>query len=79
MSVPKITDSSDRIAGIYYNTEGASGFTVGSHDCHMGCDKIEAYPEYGPGDFMPFYAVYRGDRIHARVPAWAVTVFYGEA
>lgn len=79
MTVPRITDSSARIAGIYYITEGAGGFTAGSLDCHMGCDKIVAYDEKGVGDFMPFYAVYRGDQIHARVPAWAVTVFYGEA
>ena len=38
--------------------------------------RIIAYKEHGQGDYVPYYAVYRGDEIVARVPASFVAVHY---
>lgn len=40
--------------------------------------RIVAYKEHGQGDYVPYYAVYRGDEIVARVPASLVAVTYEE-
>lgn len=39
-------------------------------------NRIVAYREHGQGDYVPYYAVYRGDEIVARVPASFVAVHY---
>ena len=38
--------------------------------------RIVAYREHGQGDYVPYYAVYRGDEIVSRVPASFVAVHY---
>lgn len=41
--------------------------------------KIVAYGEPGPHCELPWFAVYHGEHIHARVPALHVTVVYKAA
>jgi hypothetical protein len=41
--------------------------------------RIVAYKEHGQGDYVPYYAVYRGDEIVTRVPASFVAVHYVSA
>ncbi len=71
--VALIYDDPRPIAGVYFHHgEDAGGYTVG----FSNVTKIIAYREHGPGDFMPFFAVYQGDHLQARVPAHAVYVNY---
>ena len=41
-----------------------------------GVTKIAAYGEPGMTCYLPEFAVYTGDEILARVPAWTVSVHY---
>lgn len=76
--VQPIFDDPREIEAIWHDGENAPGYWTKSKNALYMCTKIIAYREYGQGDFMPFFAVYRGDRLHARVPAWMVTVQYAE-
>jgi len=46
--------------------------SVGLHNV----TRIVAYPEPGMHCYIPFYAVYVGDEIAERVPAWMVSATY---
>lgn len=60
------------IESISWDDAKGSGFTVGSN----GCTKIEAYEENGEYCMLPMLAVFVGDEIKARIPAYKVSVFY---
>lgn len=66
------------IDAIWHPGEGAGGWTT-SPGYRFSCDKIVAYAENGQMSPVPFYAVYRGDEIVARVPAQMVEVHYKTA
>lgn len=70
-----IYDDPREIAAIWFPGENAGGYQVG--DRAYKCTKIVAYKEHGVSDFTPYYAVYEGKEIKARVPAYMVTVVYG--
>lgn len=55
-----------------HGDEDAEGYRVGSGDI----TRIEAYEDHGPGDWLPYLAVYVDDWIIARIPAWQVVVIY---
>lgn len=40
--------------------------------------RIVAYKEHGQGDYVPYYAVCRGDAVLVRVPASLVVVQYAD-
>lgn len=63
------------ILGIYYPGEDGGGWTT-TPGYSFSCDKIVAYGENGQMAPVPFYAVYRGGEIIARVPAQMVEVQY---
>lgn len=67
-----IYDDPRPISGIYYHGADAGGYSVN----FAGVTRIVAYPEHGLSDFTPFFAVYQGDHLQARVPASAVSVTY---
>ncbi|HYE38190.1 hypothetical protein [Methylocaldum sp.] len=68
-----IYDDPRPVLGIYYDDEQGTSHSVGT----CGCTAIVAYKEHGVGDYQPFFAVYYGDELRARVPAWKVSVGYG--
>ena len=65
-SDPRIIDS------IWYDDQEWSHFKVGSN----GVTRIEAYGEPSLYAEIPFYAVFKGLEISARVPGQQVTVLY---
>jgi hypothetical protein len=69
-----IYDDLRQIRSIYYHGPDAGGYTVN----FAGVTRIIAYREHGLSDFTPFFAVYQGDHLQARVPAHAVTVTYAK-
>ena len=73
--IPLIYDDPRPISGIYYHGEDAGGYSVDM----SGVTRISAYREHGQSDFTPFFAVFQGDHLQARVPASAVTVTYAKA
>jgi hypothetical protein len=77
--IPLIYDDPRPISAIWFPGDDAPGYWTASKDSMFRCDKILAYKEHGPGDFMPFFAVYRDGEIHARIPAWQVTVQYKDS
>lgn len=80
MSAPcLIYDDPREIASIWFPGEGAGGWQTARPDAHFGCSRIVAYREHGQGDYVPYYAVYRGEEIIARVPASFVAVHYAPA
>lgn len=76
--IPLIYDDPRTIASIWYDGEGAGGYSIDPrHDKSTG--KIIAYREHGQSDFTPYFAVYdHQGSIKARVPAYMVTVIYQE-
>ena len=48
------------------------------HVGHCGVTKITVYEEKGPGDFIPYVAVWKDDNISIRIAAWAVSINYME-
>lgn len=62
------------IVGIYWNDEHGTSYQVGSCDC----TGIKAYAEGGMHCDIPFIAVYKGDYVITRVPAWQVQIVYKE-
>lgn len=67
-----IYDDPRLIDGIFYPGEDAGCYRAGQGLV----TKIVAYREHGQGDFVPYYAVYHGEEIAARVPAHLVEVTY---
>lgn len=76
--IPLIYDDQRAIAAIWYDGEGAGGYSI--DPCHdKSTSKIAAYREHGLSDFTPYFAVYdHQGSIKARVPAYMVTVIYQE-
>lgn len=60
------------IKAIWFPGEDAGGWQVGVLDC----TRIAAYQENGQLAPVPCFAVYKGDHLHARVPAHMVYVVY---
>lgn len=78
--VPLIHMDPRPIAAIWHAGEDAGGWTTSqSVAAQFRCDKIVAYGENGQMATVPFYAVYRGEEIIARVPAQMVEVHYKNA
>ena len=51
-------------------------YSVGHRAGSGVCTKIEVYGEPAEFCYVPWLAVYCGDEIYARVPAWMVAVYY---
>jgi hypothetical protein len=70
----KVYDDPRPIRCIWQPTDHGGSWAPGDQ-----ISKIVAYREHGPGDFMPFFAVYdHDDRIVCRVPGWGVVVEYDD-
>ncbi|MCV0413471.1 MAG: hypothetical protein K5831_01130 [Brevundimonas sp.] len=63
--------SGDEFTGSDVNAHGIWRHIWGEGD-------IIAYREHGQGDYVPYYAVYRGDAVLVRVPASLVVVQYAD-
>lgn len=74
MSRKTILTDARAISGIYWDDFDGECRVVGL----AGVTKIEAYEEKGPLDFMPWIAVWMGNAIELRVPAWRVAIDYRE-
>lgn len=70
-----IYDDPREIEGVYYPGEDGGCYRKGN----SGVTRIVAYREHGQGDFVPYFAIYRGDEIAHRVPASFVEVGYVRA
>lgn len=68
----KITQDKREIASLHYDDEDSSCHLSGQH----GCEKIVAYEEKGPLDFVPYFAIYKDGVINQRIPAYKVSVVY---
>lgn len=72
MSIPTIAQDAREIKRLHFDDKDFTYYTAGQ----CGVTKIVAYQEKGPLDFFTCFAVYHGEEIIARVPAWKVTVLY---
>lgn len=70
-----IYDDPREIEAIWFPGEDAAGYKVGQ----LSTSRIVAYREHGPGDWIPYFAVYVGDDIKARIPGFMVSVHYAKA
>jgi hypothetical protein len=71
-----IFEDKRQISRISPNTdiEGTSFIKVGTN----GVTKIEAYREYGWGEYVPWLAIWKGDNLHMRTAAQGWDIFYDE-
>ena len=76
MTVPLIFDDPRPIKSIWFDGEDAGGYCTVTPGFDV--TKIVAYRENGQMDHVPFYAVFDGEHIKARVPAQLVTVIYAD-
>jgi len=67
-----IIEDEREIKALYFDDEEGSQFVVGEFEI----TKIEAYGEPAEYCLVPWFAVYRGDQIHQRLPAGRVRVVY---
>lgn len=77
--IPTILDDARKIDSIWFpdNEDGPHGYWIGaSEKSSKKCDEIRAYAENGQCAPVPFFAVYRGGQIIARIPAHMVEVRY---
>lgn len=68
--VPLIFDETQPVFGLWYQEGG--GYRVGENKV----TKIVAYKEHGQMEFVPFFAVYRGEELFRRIPAYMVIADY---
>lgn len=74
--IPTILDDARKIDSIWFE-DGQTGHAVSIHETSsFKCDEIRAYAENGQCAPVPFFAVYRGGQIIARIPAHMVEVRY---
>ena len=75
VEVDKILEDRRTIVGIYWNNEEGEHVRVGN----FGYTRIVAYGECGMCCDIPWLAVYKGDELISRVPAWQVQIQYALA
>jgi len=63
----KLVEDNREIAVLVFSGD-VPAFEVGKH----GVTKIEAYEEFGQGNYVPWFAVWIDGKLHARVNAAAV-------
>lgn len=74
--IPTILEDTRKIDSIWFE-DGQTGHSVSINEkSSYKCDDIRAYAENGQCAAVPFFAVYRGTQIIARVPAHMVEVRY---
>ena len=68
----KITEDPRPIEALYWNDVDGNSLRIG----RKGVTKIEAYGESGMHCDLPWLAVFKGDEIFSRVPAYQVEIHY---
>jgi len=76
MVVTKLTDELVDIHSIFWDDDVGSSYSINPDAVDPPCTKIIPYEERGIHDFIPYLAVYKGDKIVCRVPAYKVSIFY---
>ena len=72
LTIMTVLDDPRPIDSIHWDEEGDPNFTVG----RQGVTEIRAYGEPGEHCFLPWLAVFIGERIICRVPAQQVLISY---
>lgn len=67
-------DDPREIGAVFFNNEEGGCYRVGV----MGVTAIKVYRERGQGDFVPYFAIYKGDALTTRIPGHMVEVLYAE-